>query len=144
MELFTTFEKTGMKIDDDWHLFVLHYLFLPRIEEELDEFKNAWNNHPVTTERNETPLQMLVLRDGNYPPEVIDEEEYGVDDDNDNDDGEDYRVPCKPVFCPLSEANYTIFVNNIKPLNLDTPPYELKGWFYDAIEYISVLRNNQK
>ena len=133
-----------MKIDSDWDMFVLHYLFLPRIEEELDEFKHAWNNHPVSSERNETPLQMLVLRDGNYPPEeVIDENEYGVDDDNDNDDGEDYRVPCKPVFCPLSELDYTTFVNYIKPLNLDTPPYDLKNWFYTTIEYINVFKNNQ-
>lgn len=41
MKLFKTFEKSGMSIDDEWHLFVLHYLFVPRIKEKLDEFKNA-------------------------------------------------------------------------------------------------------
>lgn len=143
VKLFKSFEKSGMCIENEWHLFVLHYLFTPRIEEELDEFKNAWNNHPVSTEKNETPLQMLVLRDGNYPPEEeIDEEEYGVD--NDSDDGEDYRVECDPIFCPLNEQNYTQFVRDIKPLTLDTPPSDCANWFYTAIEIINKIKKDQE
>ena len=82
MNLLKKFEKRGMSIDDDWLLSVLHYLFLPRIQEELEEFKSALNNHQVSSERNQTPLQMLVLRADNFPPlEEIDDNNYGVDDD---------------------------------------------------------------
>ena len=143
--MFKTFEKNGMCIDDEWHLFVLHYLFLPRIQEELNEFKNAWNNHQISTERNETPLQMLVLRANNFPPdEVVDDNEYGVDGDVDvDDDGDDYCVPCDPIFCPLSPANLAIFEARVKPLSLDTPPEDLENWFYTAIEYILEIKEIQ-
>jgi hypothetical protein len=135
-----------MSIDDEWHLFVLHYLFIPRIQEELDEFKGAWNNHKVSTEKYETPLQMLALRKNNFPPEeIIDDEEYGVDENNNNDvdDGEDYCVPCDPIFCPLSEHNLAIFKARVQPLSLDTPPEDCVNWFYSTIEYILEIKQKQ-
>ena len=109
---------------------------LPRIQEELNEFKNAWNNHQVSAERNETPLQMLVLRANNFPADgVVDDNEYGVDGDVDVDDGgDDYCVPCDPIFCPLSPANLAISEARVKPLSLDTPPEDLENWFHTTIE----------
>ena len=129
--MYKTFEINGMCIDDEWHLFVLYYSFLPRIQEELNEFKNAWNNHHISTERNETPLQMLVLGANNFPPqEIVDENEYGVDGNEDvDDDGDDYCVPCDPIFCPLSIENLAIFEARVKPLSLDTPPENLANRF---------------
>ena len=125
--MFKTFEKNGKCIDDESHLFVLHYLFLPRIQEELNEFKNAWINHQISTERNETPLQMLVLGANKFPPEeIVDENEHGVDGNvGGDDDDDDYCVPCDPIFCPLSPENLAIFEARVKPLSLDTPPKNL-------------------
>ena len=68
-----------MSIDDEWHLFVLHYLFFSRIQEELNEFKCAWNNHQVSTEGKETPLQILVLRADSFPDPVDVNDDYGVE-----------------------------------------------------------------
>lgn len=135
-----------MSIDDDWHLFVLHYLFLNRIQEELDEFKGAWNNHQVSTERNETPLGMIATRAQLFPPEeVIDDDEYGLEDNlNVNiDDGDDFSVPCDPIFCPLSVHNLAVFQSRVKPLTLDTPPEDLEKWFYITIEYILEIKELQ-
>ena len=146
MNLFKKFEKSGMSIDDDWHLYVLHYLFLPRIQEELDEFKSALNNHQVSSERNQTPLQMLVLRADKFPPlEEIDDNNYGVDDDVnvDEDDGEDHCVPCDPIFCPLSTVNLAIFKARVKPLTLDTPPEDCENWFYTTIKYVLEIKEQQ-
>ena len=67
MNSYKKFEKSGMSIDDDWHLYVLHYLFLPRIQEELNDFESAWNNHQASSERNQTTLQILVLRTDEFP-----------------------------------------------------------------------------
>ena len=39
------------------HLFCAQYVFLPRIQDDLDAFTNGWNNHPMKTERNLTPNQ---------------------------------------------------------------------------------------
>lgn len=133
-----------MSIDNDWHLFVLHYLFIPRIQQDLDRFKNIWNNHSVSTERNLTPLQMLVTRYDNFPPpEDIDEDEYGIGDD-DVDNGEDHQVPCDPMICPMTPHNLNIFKCQILPLSLATPESDLENWFYTAIECILKIKIQQE
>ena len=42
-------------------LYVLHLVFLPLIQRQLDIFRNGWANHPLRTERNRTPLQLWIL-----------------------------------------------------------------------------------
>ena len=41
-------------------LFCLHYIFLPRINHQLNLLVKAWNNHPVRTEGHWTPCQIWV------------------------------------------------------------------------------------
>lgn len=151
IKLFKTFEKNGMSIDDEWHLFVLHYMFYGRIQEELNEFKSAWNNHQVSTEGNETPLQMLIMREESFPDPVDVDEEYGRDeenelsdsDDDEIDNGVNYSVPCDHTFCPLSAPNLAIFKARVQPLRLDTPSDDLANWFYVAIEFVLEIKENQ-
>ena len=38
-------------------LYCLHYVYLPRINQSLTEFKESWNEHAVSTEGNMTPHQ---------------------------------------------------------------------------------------
>ena len=47
---------------DPIQLFVLHTIFIPRINHCLNEFSEAFNNHVVSTEGNWTPSQMLINR----------------------------------------------------------------------------------
>lgn len=144
MTLFKSFEKNGMCIDDDWHIFVLHYLFMPRIEQELDQFKRTWNNHQVSTEKNKTPLQMLEMRSDSFPVEV--DNEYEVDEydqDDISDDGEDYSVACDPTCCPLSDHNLSVFQSRVKPIELSTPESDLANWFYTTIEYVLEIKRDQ-
>ena len=49
-----------LDINDEVHLFCLHYVFLPRINLALNLFKNAWNLHPLSTERNLSPIQLWI------------------------------------------------------------------------------------
>lgn len=44
---------------DNKNLFALHYVFLPRINRALEEFKLTWNNHGVRTEHGKTPNQIF-------------------------------------------------------------------------------------
>ena len=37
------------------HLFALHFVFLPRINASLSEFKQQWNHHGMRTTRHQTP-----------------------------------------------------------------------------------------
>ncbi len=45
---------------NDKDMFALHYVFLPRIQKLLDEWVEAWNNHPMRTERNMSPNQIRI------------------------------------------------------------------------------------
>ena len=40
------------------HLYALQYVFLPRINESLEEFKNQWNHHNLRTSQHLTPLAL--------------------------------------------------------------------------------------
>ena len=41
-------------------IFCLHFVFIPRINKHLTEFQGSWNYHPLSTEGNMSPLQLLV------------------------------------------------------------------------------------
>lgn len=142
MDLFRSFEKMGMRIDDDWHLFVLQYLFIPRIQEDLNLFKNIWNNHALSTEQNRTPLQLMLLRRDTIAPDVLlDENVYGVDNDDEGENVDDavaehYRVPCDPIVCPLSPHNLALFKLNVQPLSMATPTADLEECYYSTLRYV--------
>ena len=42
------------------HIFPLHFVFLPRINRHLRIFSSGYNNGPISTERNMTPVQLWV------------------------------------------------------------------------------------
>ena len=42
-------------------LFALHYVYQTRIKASLDEFKEGWNHHPVSTEKNSTLYQIWLM-----------------------------------------------------------------------------------
>ena len=147
MDLFRSFEKVGMKIDDTWHMFVLQYLFIPRIQEDLDHFKNIWNNHALSTEQNRTPLQLLILRRDSIAPDVfVDENEYGLDDDAEDVDeavAEHFRVPCDPIICPLSPHNLALFKLNVQPLSMATHTSDLEELYYATLRYVLQIKQAQ-
>ncbi|XP_041843875.1 uncharacterized protein LOC121641664 [Melanotaenia boesemani] len=53
-------EEDIIDIDNEMHLWALHYVFLPRINRDLTEFAQQWNNHGLRTERHQSPLQVFV------------------------------------------------------------------------------------
>ena len=56
---FKCLEESGMLDTDNLlHKYILHYVFLPRINVAVDSFVNSWNSHPIRTERNWSPQQM--------------------------------------------------------------------------------------
>ena len=60
----------GLNPADDIHLFVLHYVYIPRIKNVLAEFTRSWNNHPLRTCKNRTPLQLWTI--GFYESVAVD------------------------------------------------------------------------
>ena len=78
---------------DELHLFTLHFVFLPRINDLLHRWAQAYNRHPLETEHSSSPRQlwiesMLRLQNSNHAAAqgVFDRgtvestlEQYGID-----------------------------------------------------------------
>ncbi|CAB4030288.1 Hypothetical predicted protein [Paramuricea clavata] len=45
-------------LDNPTHVFTLHYVFLPRINQALHEYQRAFNEHGIRTANNWSPNQM--------------------------------------------------------------------------------------
>lgn len=58
--LFTELEEQGMDTEDAVHVYVLQYLFVPRICEDLNRFRGTWYNHKLSTESSATPRQLML------------------------------------------------------------------------------------
>ena len=55
-QLFYELETMGvLDLIDEHDLFVLHCIFLPRINRSLTAFSRAWNMHPLRAEGNRSP-----------------------------------------------------------------------------------------
>ena len=51
---------------NDLHLYVLHLIFLPSINNALRELLEDWNNHPLISEHNFSPYQLWRLGLNSY------------------------------------------------------------------------------
>ena len=54
-------ENNELDLSSEIDLYALHFVFLPIIQRSLNEFKEAWNNHQLSTEKNQTPNQLWLL-----------------------------------------------------------------------------------
>lgn len=107
---------------------------MPRIQEELNNFKSYWNNHPLATENNRTPLQMILLHmeDINYN-EPIDFLNYGVEVNAEHVEEDNPQVECNPIRCPLNPVNLVTFKEAAEPLTMETPDNVLSNMFIFAL-----------
>ena len=111
-QLFNEMENNGI-LDplNDLHLYCLHFIYLPRINRSLQEFVAQMNNRPVSTERNNSPLQLWtsgMLLNINSSHIALTEgelEQYGIDPEGlVNVSDEDYQVHVNPPTCELTET----------------------------------------
>lgn len=49
-----------LDVDNELHIFCLHYVFLPKINASLQSFKEAWNSHPMQSESGLSPDQLWI------------------------------------------------------------------------------------
>ena len=82
-------EQQLLDPNDEKHLYALHYIFGPRINRALDEFKESWNHHCIRTANHKSPHQLfvsglIILRHSNKIANDFFEEvddAYGIDED---------------------------------------------------------------
>ena len=81
-DLFEFLENSGtLDALDELHLFALRYVYLPRINASLAEFKSQWNHHGVRTTGHQTPLALWHTGILNAPDDshIINCQTYGID-----------------------------------------------------------------
>ena len=86
---------------NELHLFALHYTFISRINEHLQELKSQWENHPLSSEGNLSPIQL-------YTDGMLENEHSGyaaVASVFDACNGHDYGFD-PSAFIPLEEQDY--------------------------------------
>lgn len=127
-------ENEGLlDLSNDTDVFCLHYVFLPRINRALEEFRLGWNHHGVSTEGNQSPYQICIagvmaddyrgytaVQDIRNPDLTV----YGIDSGHseslalgvpDGDDGDTVNL-LEPT-CPLNEEQLHFLTGEIDPLS---------------------------
>ena len=115
---------------NELHLFALHYVYIPRINKCLDEFKSQWKNHPLSSERNRTPLQLFTSgvienQQSGYSgvQSILDAgytSNYGFDPSGPlSVEDDDYQVVVPETNIQISSEQMTILSNQCNPLQED-------------------------
>ena len=133
--LFREFEKDGMDIHDNVAMYVLRYMFLPRIQQDLDQFIRSWNGHHESTERYLTPLQMMELRKCDVPPAPEELVYVAYDDEDDKLLPNQPHVTTDVLGSPFDEdEQLRYFEQQVQPLQLSESNAALTYRFVDAIK----------
>lgn len=62
-DLFSVMKNEGiLDSPNELHLFCLHYMYSPRVQRAAAEFRDQWNNHSLSTQGSQTPLQLWLRR----------------------------------------------------------------------------------
>lgn len=128
--VFWYLEENGyLEIDNELHMFCLHYVFLPRINRHLDLFRNGYDNHPLRTESNMTPNQLWVyglnqVHRGHIPTsEPTSANMYGIDFEGplpsriyNGETLNEISVYVPPVASPLNDSQFNLLRSIVDPL----------------------------
>lgn len=113
---------------DEKHLFALHYVFVPRINRSLQQFKEAWNSHGLRTEKGQTPNQLytaglLRLRySGLNAIDVFEtvSGEYGQSEEGaSNVEGDDEGVSVPRLALSITPEQMSQIQNTVNPISDD-------------------------
>ena len=81
--VFWYLEDNGhLDITNEVHLYVLHQVFVLRINQSLELFCEGWDNHPIRTAHNMSPNRMWLMGKVGYDPDddpTIVDTDYGID-----------------------------------------------------------------
>ena len=126
--IFCYLEDRGLlDISSTTHMFCLHYIFTPRINQHFEMFGIGYDNHPLASESNMTPAQLWLYGMANYlgegePPEE-DMSSFGIDYDGpfpsneyDWDTWNDFSVQVPEIPCPLSSTVFNRMKCAVDPL----------------------------
>lgn len=118
--VFFALEDAGyLDTNNPMHLFSLHFVYVPRINHALTEFREAFNLHPVRTERNWTPRQLWIngmAHRASLEENTDDIEHYGIDPQGPTPLDQISSVEVYDVPNPLSTGQFQELNSVINPL----------------------------
>ena len=129
---------------NEYHIFALHYVFLPRINKSLKGFVQSWNSHSLRTEHGHSPNQLFtvgaMLSQDLFSRQSIDEqsndesinENYGVDEAGLNGSDEEIVFPESRVALTAQEEERLLA--SINPL-ADSDNYGIEI-YEQTLEYL--------
>lgn len=100
--------------------YVMHYLFLPLINSDLDAFVLAWNHHKLSSMHNKSPLWLMNNTPDNCALDFNVDEYLGLDIEQDDDTDEEEHPPQVEVHdikCLLSAEQLVAFKISIAPFH---------------------------
>jgi hypothetical protein len=118
-------ERHRINFCDEDAIYCLHYLFLTRINQDLQRYIRVWNNHKLSTEHNRSPNELLLVNQHVSAALVVNEDDFGVEEYYqriDNSTYEDFhssQVEVTPLQCSLTAPQYQAFSTSCRPLTLN-------------------------
>ncbi|XP_023818414.1 uncharacterized protein LOC105358785 [Oryzias latipes] len=108
--MFHCLEEDGLlDPSDSRHLFAAHYVFLPRLQADLESFISTWDNHSLRSEQNLTPNQLWAMGRAQTPinPPVYAQGsvDIGQQSNSNQAEQETVGVVVPSVACPLSDSD---------------------------------------
>ncbi|KAK0152192.1 hypothetical protein N1851_006424 [Merluccius polli] len=101
------------------HLFCVGYVFIPRLQSDLQHFTESWNCHPLRTEGNLTPNQLWMIGMLQAPvsePDLVEiqqaEEQPSQEQQSDN---TEHGVIVPDIQCPLSAERLAALQHQVNP-----------------------------
>ena len=150
IRLFLSLEDDGFDITNLLHVFVLQYLFIPRIQEHLHSFRTAWLHHPIKTENNKSPSRLLDDFAHEFPGPIDELNAEGLaelleeinEDCIDNNDVP--LVQVNSLDCPLTNANLVLFQQQVRPITLNEDTATLVDRYMEALNCLNILYYTQQ
>ena len=105
-------EEELLNPESDLDLFVLHCVFLPRINHALECFTGAWNFHSLRTEQMWSPRKIGMLRNNCLDDPDPDLEMYGLDPDGPVPEVHQ-QVEVPDTLCPLDTTKRQRFLDGL-------------------------------
>ena len=120
---FENLEDFGFDIEDPLTLFCLHYLFIPRINEELLIFREAWSHHQFSDIVKEaSPRELYIKHCELLPPPVkgFDMDNYAASFHDTRNYALDYKqVIVESCRSPFSKPQCDAFEMRVRPLSMN-------------------------
>jgi hypothetical protein len=115
--------------------FIIHYLFMNRINDDLARFRIVWNSHKLSSEHHRSPNQLVFLNDHlvKEAPFHVNENEYGLDDADS--EIEEHQVIYEPVENPFDNDKFIYFSTYNPPFLLDDDDMDVM-WQRTAMAFI--------